>query len=68
MNSKKTNKDSNEKKTKDEILIQHAQKCFVCNDYLYGGQDTVKYQGKQHCFTGWIIHTSCSLSIVDKKE
>ncbi len=44
-----------------EELIQYAQKCAWCNDYLYITDRTAIYNGPDTRLRSWTCHERCNL-------
>jgi hypothetical protein len=45
----------------DEKVIQTAQKCAWCGEYLLGSQLIATYNGPDKRFSEWLVHESCNL-------
>jgi len=46
--------------TNDEPLIQAAQKCPWCFDWLWSYDDLDIYNGNDSSYKGWISHKKCN--------
>ena len=44
----------------NEPLIQCAQKCAWCNQYMYFNDEIEEYKGLDVDFIGWMVHKHCN--------
>ena len=56
-------KEDNSRAPTDKTLIQYAQKCAWCNEYLCNDEIIVEYNGPYEEYFGWLCHLGCNLVV-----
>lgn len=54
------NVESKSKKNIEEPLIQYAQKCAWCGEYITDAQETELYSGSDNRYKFWLCHKGCN--------